>query len=263
MRDRPLLVFFLVAYAFSWAVYFAMILFGLPMPWTILATFGPTLGALVSQWVTAGNLCAFRFVPTWTGAPIAGIGGGVLIIAVYAAGPALATVPADRIEWSAFLTLSVYNYSTVLAGPLFEEPGWRGFALPRLQARFGPALASLVLGVLWAAWHLPLFLIPTWSSSPIWIYFLIVVGLSVVMAAGANIARFGVLAAILMHAAFNTAPRFFGGLFANQGPETPLPFELVIGLCGLAAALVLLLATRGRLFAQNGKAAMADQTPGT
>src|SRR5947199_3415499 len=39
---------------------------------------------------------------------------------------------------------------------LGEEPGWRGFALPHLQARFSPFLASLVLALVWAIWHLPL-----------------------------------------------------------------------------------------------------------
>jgi hypothetical protein len=38
----------------------------------------------------------------------------------------------------------------VILGPLWEEPGWRGFALPRLQAQFGPLVGTLILGVLWA-----------------------------------------------------------------------------------------------------------------
>lgn len=47
---------------------------------------------------------------------------------------------------------------TFLVSALAEEPGWRGFALPRLQKRYGPLPGSLVLGLLWACWHLPLFL---------------------------------------------------------------------------------------------------------
>ena len=38
-------------------------------------------------------------------------------------------------------------------GPLFEESGWRGFALPRMQHRFGPVRGSLLLGMLWTGWH--------------------------------------------------------------------------------------------------------------
>ncbi|HEY2190965.1 MAG TPA: CPBP family intramembrane glutamic endopeptidase, partial [Actinomycetospora sp.] len=54
---------------------------------------------------------------------------------------------------------------TFFGGPLFEEVGWRGFALPRMRRSLGPLLASLVLGVLWAAWHLPEFLVPTFAAS--------------------------------------------------------------------------------------------------
>jgi membrane protease YdiL (CAAX protease family) len=53
-----------------------------------------------------------------------------------------------------------------LDGPMGEEPGWRGFALPRLQAERAPLLASLILAVLVTLWHLPLWVLPQFGASP-------------------------------------------------------------------------------------------------
>jgi membrane protease YdiL (CAAX protease family) len=61
--------------------------------------------------------------------------------------------------------LATYVFVVVLGGPLFEEIGWRGFALARMEALHGPLLASVILGVLWALWHLPEFLVPSWAAS--------------------------------------------------------------------------------------------------
>ena len=91
-----------------------------------------------------------------------------------------------------------------------EEIGWRGFALPRLTERFGLAGASLLLGVISAAWHLPLFFIAgtdtTGQSFPL--FLLSVTAVSVALAW--LYARTGgsLLLVMLMHAAVNNTPHF-------------------------------------------------------
>jgi membrane protease YdiL (CAAX protease family) len=57
--------------------------------------------------------------------------------------------------------LNAFVGMAIIGGPLFEEPGWTGFAQPRLQQMHGPLLGGLLLGGLWALWHLPGFLIPS------------------------------------------------------------------------------------------------------
>lgn len=60
-------------------------------------------------------------------------------------------------EWMNFGLIFIIGQLWVVIG---EEYGWRGFALPRLQKQIGSLGASLVLGLLWASWHLPMFFIP-------------------------------------------------------------------------------------------------------
>jgi membrane protease YdiL (CAAX protease family) len=90
----------------------------------------------------------------------------VLVVAGYAAVTAVALGTAALVQptaaippWSAFLTALAIDIVRD-PGPVGEEFGWRGFALPRLLERYSPLNASVRLGLLHAAWHIPLFFIP-------------------------------------------------------------------------------------------------------
>jgi membrane protease YdiL (CAAX protease family) len=116
-----------------------------------------------------------------------------------------------------------------------EEIGWRGFALPRLQARFGGLGASLIMGVLWAAWHLANTAIPGleryWYAFPAFALF--VVAQTVLFTWLANHTRGSVLLAWLFHAAINVA----GSQFAIGDPVRQ--WWLSGAVFGVAALVVL------------------------
>ena len=163
ISGHPLLAFFVFAYAFSWLFWVAPAL-GLRGPAGALllyvGVFGPAVAAAAITRLTGGSLRAwfrelvrFRAAPRWY---VAVIGFPILLVTALT-GVYLLT--AGTIETSlfggrlaAFLPLLIV---WTLAGT-GEEPGWRGFALPRLQEQLSPVRATLVLGVLWALWHLPL-----------------------------------------------------------------------------------------------------------
>src|SRR5207247_9266931 len=91
--------------------------------------------------------------------------------------------------------------------PAGEEIGWRGYALPRLATRFGLGRASVLLGLIWAAWHLPQFFIPevdTYGQS-FFVYALQVTALSVAMAWLYARTNGSLLLVMLLHAAVNNA----------------------------------------------------------
>jgi uncharacterized protein len=90
---------------------------------------------------------------------------------------------------------------SLLLGPMGEEFGWRGLALPLLQRRLAPFWASLMLGVVWAVWHAPAFLMSgtpqsAWSFGPL---FLGLIAITVMMTPLFNASRGSLLIAILYH----------------------------------------------------------------
>lgn len=113
--------------------------------------------------------------------------------------------------WPAFtaqpwiLLFAAAVFSTVVGGQVGEELGWRGFALPRLEAKLGLRAGSVLLGAVWAAWHLPLFLIAgtntTGQSFPF--YLAQVTALSIALAWLWHRTERSLLPVMLLHAAIN------------------------------------------------------------
>jgi membrane protease YdiL (CAAX protease family) len=155
----------------------------------------------------------------------------LIVTAGYAAITAIALGTAAAIPpWSAFPT--ALGMAVVKdPGPIGEEFGWRGFALPRLLERYSPLNASVRLGLIHAAWHIPLFFIPgmpqTQVSFPLFTLGVVSIAIfdtALYLRTGASL-----LLAILVHLFANV-----GGGFAADA-QTPIVF---FAAEGIAAALV-------------------------
>ncbi|WP_432493214.1 CPBP family glutamic-type intramembrane protease [Kineococcus auxinigenes] len=133
---------------------------------------------------------------------------------------------------------------------LAEEPGWRDFALPRLQDRFGPLAGSMVLGPFWALWHAPLFLTEWggwphahWSRPVAFVVFCLAFNL--VMTWVFNSTGQSLPLAVLAHVSVNN---FASVLWTDIFPTIDEDRAMVATASGaVVAAVVLVIATRGRL----------------
>lgn len=138
------------------------------------------------------------------------------------------------------LPLATLNFFAVmvLGGPLGEELGWRGYALPAIRKRMGWRTASVALGLVWGLWHLPLFLMEGTSQAqiPIGLFLLSVVAMSVLFAWVADHTHGSVLAALVLHTSINFGPSVIPVMptaLENQ------PYALVVALLSAAATVFL------------------------
>lgn len=176
---RPVVWFCAIAYAISWtftALVPVSLLFG------FVALFGPAVAAFVVIRATDGpagvrawreKLTIWRVGLMWYVValvlPELLSGTGAALSVALGARPDIGHLPVDGLKLALFVTV------------VGEEVGWRGWLLPRLLLRWPPLVASLLVGVIWAGWHLPTFVLPgtTQSHFPLPAYFIYVSALSV------------------------------------------------------------------------------------
>ena len=256
-------VFTINAFAISWLCWLPLVAsdhgIGIVPPslsplLVLLGTFGPFLSAVTivarrSGFRGLGEFIgqAFRWRAgiQWYAAALvapAAIRIAVLYVHVLKGG----TFPdlSDPTRWLAIP--STFFLVLLIGGPTGEEFGWRGFLLQRMQPVTGVLWASVLIGVITASWHLPLFWIPGTAQShlPFAIFFVRTVALSIISTWLYNGTRRSLLFVLLFHASLNTWPNTMYILEA-EGTIGPYLSTTII-YSGWALQLVILGLLRGR-----------------
>lgn len=180
--NKMLLAFFTLSYALSWCVFVPLalqaqsVLSGLPAWLHLLAAYGPLLAAFITALAFEGAAGARRLVSQMTrwrigwgwwlaavASPLLFFVGAVLLSRLFGSPAELTAF--GRIAELPGLSRQAGWAVWILTFGLGEETGWRGFALPRFQQRYSARTATLILGLLWAAWHAPTFFYTT-NSRP-------------------------------------------------------------------------------------------------
>ncbi|UOE43600.1 type II CAAX endopeptidase family protein [Agromyces larvae] len=262
---HPLLSFFVLTNALSWIAWTPYILsnqglgvwdFTFPGILGMLpgAYLGPITSALIVTAVADGSaglrawiarLWKWRVAWHWYAITLLGVPAAIILTGfAFSGGQILAPSVTAVAVYVPLLLIQM------LTTGLAEEPGWRDFALPRLQRRFGPMGASWVLGPLWALWHLPLFFTEwggwpnaDWTRPATFIVFCI--AFNFVMSWIFNSTGQSLPLSMLAHVSVNT---FVSAVWSDMFPtlsESMTSWALAVG--GSLAAVLIIALTRGRL----------------
>jgi membrane protease YdiL (CAAX protease family) len=274
----PLLFFFLLAYAYSWSVMLPALLGGNGLGLldytlsrgqvqmlSILFTFGPLISGMIMSAVTGSGVRALLrsygrlraslrlYLAVLIGPPVAILLGAFLLkgVSVF-----------QVFSQDGWMAVPYYLLFTIvlffIGGPLGEEAGWRGFALPRLERRFGALFASLILGVLWAGWHLLNLFIPeagTWTGS-LWLYLVLGISLSFLHTWVYKRTGQSLFMVTLFHATIDGAAKYLMPMLFDTTQRAAANLTIVTAMT-LWAILIIVLA-RGRLGSTEAKAVQED-----
>lgn len=153
------------------------------------------------------------------------------------------------IDYSSALAYDIFGPSAnllLLIVPFFlfdaiangEEMGWRGYVLPRLQAKHSALIASLILAILWAFWHVPKF-VTHWNTITFFWFIVDEIAKAILMTWMYNNTRGSLLLVTLFHASFNTAGLLLP--IANNLTDTNMNMRAFISLLELIAAVIVVI----------------------
>ena len=260
VQRHPLIAFFLLAIGLTWIFLVTdalgsrgIIPFRLPLPLLLVMGYMPTLAAVLVTGATkglAGIGALFRRLliarvgwPWYAFAIFATAVVSVVTVALYNAlsvGQAVPILSAKTTSLSGPMLITSILLLFLISGIINgEELAWRGFALPRLQAKYTALQSSLILGPIWALFHLPLFFTTGSSQEHMsFVGFLVsTTALTVLFTWLFNNTRGSVLLAYLFHASQNTWTQVFTVDHAQRGLDW-----IMAGLFALLALVVVLAA---------------------
>lgn len=213
-------------------------------PLFILAVYAPAFAAIFLVWLKCGFRGLFAFFRRLTLWRMPAVWWAFLVIGIplmFYAGAALKGTLGDPFPFTPWHGVLPALALALFVGPI-EEFGWRGLGLPLLQRHLAPIWSALVLGVIWALWHVPAFLLSgtpqsTWSFPA---FFFGVVAISVIMTAMFNAAGGSLLVMVLFH-------------FQTNGPGWPdaQPWD---SLVFIVVAIIVVVLNRRTMF-QRGAGA--------
>lgn len=265
LNRHPLLGYSLLAYGMTWlgmavlvvVMQFDLVASGSPIAGLInqVAAFGPALAALIVIALTQGHagvgqwlrsLVQWRVGIQWYLFALLGI--PLLMLLAESLIHGLRPFQAFLQQWPVFFTRYLpYVAITTLATGLAEEPGWRGFAQLRFQAKYGPLVGTLLLGLVWSGWHLPNLLFQPGGLTTFGLWFAATMVNAFVLAWVYNATHGSVLLVMILHAAQNTTSRLVANLL---GATDPVPFMneyyLLSAITFVVLMAVVLLVNRSR-----------------
>jgi membrane protease YdiL (CAAX protease family) len=129
------------------------------------------------------------------------------------------------------------NVGSLIVPPVGEEFGWRGFALPRLQRRYNALWASLILGVIWACWHIPIFFLPGAQLCAFPLFLVGVIAVSILLTWLYNSTGSSLLIVMVAHAGLDLGLITVASIIVNGWL---LPIIIMLIYCAAAVVVVLM-----------------------
>ncbi|MFX0141507.1 MAG: CPBP family intramembrane glutamic endopeptidase [Candidatus Hodarchaeota archaeon] len=242
-ENRNLILYFLITFSWSWSFWLPAVLsptgYSEPLffAFYLIGVFGPFVGAFSLTFINekmegvkklGKQFWNVKINPKWW-LVIIFLYPVLFIVPFFIAVIAGIYTPPDMYfsqPWLVIVSIPINFAINFIGAPLGEEFGWRGYALPRFQARWNAFISSIVLGIIWGIWHLPLLIISTTSDLVISIvlYILMVILVSILYTWIFNNTKGNILGLIIFHTIENTmeglffvpnilySALFFGGL---------------------------------------------------